>query len=166
MKLNSLVSARFEMDASEPTECADRCARNIRKFQIELHNFITSKLARVCDHYGCIERVASIDWRLRQTEIAVIKCRVAEAISKRPERLAVKVTISSAFHRVVLEVRQLVHIFVESDWQTSRRIVFAAQSFGDGRSAFFAGIPSFEDCICMRFLPVHAQRAAVRKHDN
>src|ERR1700757_1208787 len=101
------------MNALKSAKCADGRAGNIGKLQIELHDFVSRDLAGIRNRNGGIQRAARIERCLRQSEIAVLESRVAEAVSEGPERLALEVPVGATLHRVILEVRQLMDIFIE-----------------------------------------------------
>ncbi len=166
VKLNHLAGAWLKMNALESAKGANGRARNIRKLQIELHDFVARDLPRIRHRHEDIERIRGGDLRVRQGEIAVLECCVAQTVSERPERLAFEIAIRAAFHRVVLEVGQLVNILIERHGQTSRGIVLAAQRLGNSGSAFLAGVPSFDDGVGVLLLPVRGQSAAVHEHHN
>src|SRR6185312_3822677 len=100
----------------------------------------------------------------RQDQLIVLERRIAQAIAECPKWLALEVTIGPPSHRIVLEVRQLADILVESDWQPTRRIDLPTQSRRDRGAALLTGIPSLENRISMLLLPCHTQRAAVGQH--
>src|SRR5690242_8367268 len=124
------------MDPLKTAKSTDGGAGNIRELEVELHNFISRNFAGIGHRNGSMQRIASVDGLIRKIQIAIAECRVAESISKCPERLTLEVAICPAFHRVVFEVRQLVHIFVERDWQAAGGIVFATQGLSDCSAAF------------------------------
>src|SRR6202044_2479536 len=135
VKFDLLTGVRRQMDALKATQRPNRSARNVRKFQVELDDFVPRDRAAVGYRNGDIQRIAGIDWRLRYSHRVILELRIAEAVSERPERLALEVAISAPFHRVVFERRQLLHILVECDRQTPGRIVSAAQGLGNRRPA-------------------------------
>src|SRR6266516_5760560 len=153
------------MNALESAQCADWRAWDIGKPEVKLHYFITGNFSGVRDSDRSVQRVSRIDRQIRQSEIAVAKGRITQAISELPKRIAVEVTVGTAFHRIVLEMRQLVNILVESDRKASCRIVLAAQGLSDCAPAFLARIPGFENGIGVRLLPVHAERTTTHEHD-
>src|SRR5438132_3760567 len=103
------------MDALESAKSAGGGAGEVRKFQVKLHHLLARNSPGICHRDGSLQRVAGIDRGIRQSEVAVAESGIAQAISKRPERLAFEVTVGASLHRVVLEVRQLVNIFIEGD---------------------------------------------------
>src|SRR5271157_5570456 len=134
--MHLLRLAWLQVYAVESAEGADGRSWDIRKLQIELHHLVAADLTGICYRDG------------------------------RVQRLAFEVPVGPTLHRVVLEIRQLVDIFIEGDWETSGGIVLSAQGLSNGGSAFLAGIPSFHNGIGVFLLPVDAQCAAVQEHDN
>src|SRR5271157_1751795 len=164
--MHLLRLAWLQVYAVESAEGADGRSWDIRKLQIELHHLVAADLTGICYRDGRVQRITGMNWRVRQSKIAVTECRITEAASKRPERLAFEVPVGPTLHRVVLEMGQLVDVFIEGDRETSGGIVLAAQGLSNGGSAFLAGIPSFHNGIGVCLLPVDAQCAAVHEYDN
>src|SRR5919201_6816922 len=99
------------MDALESAQCTDGSSRHIGELQIKLHDFIPSNFSRICHSERDIKGVSRVEWRIRQSQVAVAEARITQPISKWPQRLAFEVAIGAAFHRIVFKMRQLVDIF-------------------------------------------------------
>src|SRR5450631_1281296 len=145
------------MNALESAQCADWRARDIGKPEVKLHYFSTGNFSGICDSDRSVQWVSRTDRQIRQSEIAVAKGRITQAISELPQRIAFEVAVRAAFHRIVFEMRQLVNILVKRNRKASCRIVFAAQGLSDCCSALLSGIPGFENGIGVRLLPVRAE---------
>src|ERR671931_676375 len=100
------------MDPLKSAKSMDGRAWNVGELEVELHDFISSNLSGIGHRNGRVQRIARVDGMIWKIQIAVAECRVTESVPERPERLALEVAVRAAFHRVVFEVRQLVHIFV------------------------------------------------------
>src|SRR3954452_7570378 len=138
----------------------------MRELEIELDYFVASDLSRIGNGNRCVQRIACINSRVGQSEAAIIERRVTESVSERPERFALEVAVSAALHRIVLEVGQLMSIFIEGNGKTSGRIILPAQSLSNCCPALLAGVPGFEDGVRVLLLPVRSQSAAVHEHDD
>jgi hypothetical protein len=80
---------------------------------------------------------------------------VTQSIAEGVERLAVKIAIGSLGHGIVAESRKLVDRIVEGDRQAASGAEIRGQRLRYGSFAFFARIPSFEDCWQVFIFPVH-----------
>src|SRR5438045_8403890 len=104
-----------QMNALKTAQRADWRALDIRKLQVKLYYFVTSNFSGIGYRDGTIKRVSRIEWRIRQSEIAIAEACIAETISEWPQRLAFEVAVGAARPRVVLEMRQLTAVFIECD---------------------------------------------------
>src|SRR6185437_3693715 len=95
-----------------------------------------------------------------QRQAAIAERRVTQAVPEWPERLSFEVPVRAALHRIILEVGQLIDVFVERHGQTSRRIALATQRSGNGCSTLLAGIPRLEDGVGVRLLPGRCRSSA------
>src|SRR5689334_18956178 len=113
--MHFLACACLEMNAFESTQSNARSTLDIRELEVELHNLVSSKLAGIgrC-HVGAV-RLSRGYRSARHTEIAVTELRVAQAVSKRIERLAGEIAVRPVGHPVVLKVRQLIDSRIEGD---------------------------------------------------
>jgi len=104
LEMNSLARTGFEMNAPKSAESDLRSAFHIRKFEIELDNFISRYLSRI-GHRGLrVDRSSCIHSLRCHPEIAVAKGCVAEPIAERVERLAVEVPVGPVGHPVIFDV--------------------------------------------------------------
>src|SRR5450755_1826917 len=126
------------MNALESAQCADWRARDIGKPEVKLHYFVTGNCSGIRDSDRSVERISRLDRRIRQSEIAVAKGCITQSISELPQRIAFKVAVGAAFHRIVFKMRQLVNILVKCDRKAASRIVFAAQGLSDCCSALLS----------------------------
>src|SRR5262249_528806 len=92
--------------------------------------------------------------------VGIIEGREAQAVAKRIERLLAEILIGAAVHAVAAERGQLSDRFVESDGQAAGGIVVAGKNIGDCVSAFFSGIPGFENSGSMFLSSIDGDRAA------
>src|SRR5438876_3700724 len=112
------------MNALESAQCADWRTGDIGKPEVKLHHFITGNCSGIRDSDRSVQWVSRNDRQVRQSEIAVAKGRITQAISELPQRLAFEVAVRAPFHRIAFEMRQLVNILVKCDRKASCRIVF------------------------------------------
>src|SRR5581483_12355438 len=103
---------------------------------------------------------------MRQGKSAVTECRITQAVAERVERGSFEVTVSSALHGIILEVRKLAEVFIKGDGQTSRGIHLSTQRVGNSAAALFAGVPRFENGVCVLVRPINGQGAAIHEDDN
>src|SRR5262249_42187392 len=93
--------------------------------------------------------------------LAVSERSVAEAEAERIKRLAVEVAVGAPRHGVIVEWRELVDRFVESDGQAASRTEITGKRFRYSRAARNPPVPSFENRRNIRVCPIDAKRAPV-----
>src|SRR5690349_5757367 len=100
------------MDSFESSKDAKRRLSRFRLRQIEFRNFVARRRTSVLDRAGHDQRLAGHDcgWDF---QIAVRESRVAETVPEAVQRLAIKVTVGAALHRVIFEARDLAERRVE-----------------------------------------------------
>ena len=153
------------MNALEAAEGDGWRTFHIGEVQVQLHNLVSCPAACVRHGYIGVYRTSGIHGLLRHLEVTVFERRVAEPVSERVERLSFEVPVGPAGHRIVLEVGQLREVLVEGQRQPAGRIVLAAERLGDCSPAFLAGVPRFENGICVIVDPIDSQSAAIHQDD-
>ncbi len=113
------------MDPLEGSQRPQWRARHFWEFQIELSHFIAGPLACIRYRGFSNDRAARRHRAGGSGKSAIREGGVTQAIPKGIEGGSLKVAISAAFHRVILERRQLAHILVERNRQPARWIVAA-----------------------------------------
>src|SRR5271168_4953004 len=78
VEMDLLACTSFEMDTLEITQSNARGSLGLRKLEIELHNFVTRRLAGIGDRDISADRLAGGNGRRGNTEIAIAELRVAE----------------------------------------------------------------------------------------
>ena len=101
--LRIAVIASRHADAPEAPQGAQRCAGDVGKREVQLHDLVSGARAGVGHIDSDIERITRIDGDLPQRQIAIVELGVAETVSERPEWLASEVAVSAPLDRVVLE---------------------------------------------------------------
>src|ERR1700686_1659545 len=137
-EVDMLGFAGSERHPREPTQRANRRTRRLWKTHVQFHNFVTFALAHVPYIRFHVQRIARLQIRCRELQIAVLKFRVTESIAERIKRLAVKIAVSPVLHRVVFKDGQLLDALVKRYRQAARWIIPARQRLGNGSSAFLA----------------------------
>ena len=165
-ELDAPCLARTQMDSLKAFQLHTRRDRGLRGLDVKLDDFITIARACVAHLGGYRDGVTSVDRGAARVRRAITEARIAQAESERIHHLALEVAISSVTHRVISKCRQIAGGAIESNWQASRGIVLAGESFRNGVAAFLAGIPCLEQCIRVLVGPRHSQRAAGREHHN
>ncbi len=98
LELDLLARSGLQVDALKSAECAPRRTGHVGKLQVELDDFISGNLSSVCDCDGGVQWITGVEWGVRQREIAVSECCVAEAESERPEWFALEVAVGAPLH--------------------------------------------------------------------
>src|SRR6185437_15155648 len=100
-------------------------------------------------------------WQCIRSDIRVMESGVAQTISKRIQRLACEVTISTAFHGIVIEGGQLVYRFIKRDRQPAGGIVVSGKSPRDSSTAFLSAVPRLQNGRGALFGYAHGKSAPV-----
>src|SRR5207302_3629289 len=112
-QLHMLLLAGFQMNALEPAQRLQRCARYLREADVDLSHFVAVPLTRVLDVHVDIQRTASLQLWVRQFHPAIFEGGVTQAVAEAIERLAREVPVGTVLHVVIFEVGQLFGAFVE-----------------------------------------------------
>lgn len=126
LEMNLPALARIEMDPPKSAKCDARRSCEGRKLEVKLRDLISRKLADIRNSHCYVDGIAGAERHFREDEIAIGKVCIAQAIAEGIEWLAGEVPVGTVLHRVVFELRQLVHIFVKRDRQPAGGIVPAA----------------------------------------
>ena len=154
-QLHALFLARAQQHAAKGAKAVVEAVRfGIEIANVRFHNFFALHVAAVA-HVHAQFHLLRIEG-----EVRIIEFRIAQAIAKGIQRLALEIAVGTAAHGVILKLGKLVRRVVEGDRQLAGRRNLAKEDVRQRRAARLPGIPGPQDGVAL----FHAQRAARRHH--
>ena len=128
-------------------EFTNESDRDIKILGIDLRGLLSVHRTGIGDRYGHIKLVSLLGDSLVYLTLPDRESSIAQAIAELVERNTTEISVGTALHIVVQEIRQLVGRSIERHRKTAGRIVIAEKDIGKSLGAALARIPSLEKGI-------------------
>ena len=146
-----LALASLQRHTLECLETLDRSIHVIHALDINLRYFGPLSLARILqgEHQFVISSLAVTlpALHLHQGRFAILERGITQTVTEWEQRLTLEITIGTILHRIIEEIRKIVHTLIEGNRKLARWIHLSKENLGYSFTTPFTRIPCLKDCL-------------------